>query len=190
MSLSHEVPARLRRLPRGRMAVRVTPTAAVALSLDAADIGWVMWRTQYARRIAILCRYDGMNDDEDTANQENQPADVAPVDRRVMQQRNKCPQRANRSHGTVTQYTQMLLRGMTLAEIGNHFGVTPGAVRNALNVAGQPTQSRALLSALPEGCTSTNAEVLRAANIALAQENYELNAKLRKVAAALADFAA
>ena len=57
MSLSHEVPARLRRLPRGRVAVRVTPTAAVALSLDAADIGWVMWRTQYARRIAVLCRY-------------------------------------------------------------------------------------------------------------------------------------
>lgn len=57
MSLSHEVPARLRRLPRGRMAVRVTPTAAVALSLEAADIGWVRWSVQYARRIAKHCRW-------------------------------------------------------------------------------------------------------------------------------------
>lgn len=113
-----------------------------------------------------------------------------PLEPTVMQQRNKCPSRANRSKGTVAQYTQMLLRGMTLDEIGDHFGVTHGAVRKALKAAGMPTQSRALLAAIPEGCTPTDAEVLRAANFALAQENHELKAKLRKVSSALADLAA
>ena len=122
--------------------------------------------------------------------EQNSPAVGAPVEPTVMPQRNKCPSRANRSKGSVTQYTQMLLRGKTLDEIGAHFGVTNGAVRKALKAAGMPTNSRLLLSAIPEGCTPTDAEVLRAANFALAQENHELKAKLRKVAGALADLAA
>ena len=123
-------------------------------------------------------------------NTETTNAGDGPAERRVMQSRTKCPQRANRSKGSVAQYTQMLLRGMTLGEIGEHFGVTQGAIRKALKSAGMPTNSRKLLASIPEGCTPTDADVLRAANFALAQENHELKSKLRKVAAALADMAA
>lgn len=99
--------------------------------------------------------------------------------------RQKVPQRANRSTGSTDEYTRMLLRGMTLHEIGDHFGVTHGAVRKALQAAGLPTNSRRLLAAIPEGCTPSDAEVLRVANQRLAQENHELKAKLRAVKAAV-----
>ena len=100
----------------------------------------------------------------------------------------KCPQRANRSRGTALEYTQMLLTGMTLSEIGTHFGVSCGSVRKALKAKGLPTQSRALLASIPEGCTPTDANVLRVANFALAKENAELKSKLRNIALALQDF--
>lgn len=96
-----------------------------------------------------------------------------------------CPQRGNRSTGDVTDYAQMVLRGHTLDQIGDHFGVTHGAVRKALQRAGLPTNSRALLASMPEGCTPTDAAVLRAANHALAEENAQLKNRLAKIKAAV-----
>jgi hypothetical protein len=56
MSLSHEVPARLRRLPAGRIAVRLTETAASALCMNHTDAGWRTWRADFGRRVATFCR--------------------------------------------------------------------------------------------------------------------------------------
>ena len=97
-----------------------------------------------------------------------------------------CPQRANRSAGNVHEYTRMMLRGHTLEEVGQHFGVTYGAIRKALRRNGLPTNSRELLAAIPEGCTPTDAAVLRAANHALAQENHDLRSRLAQIEKALA----
>jgi hypothetical protein len=97
----------------------------------------------------------------------------------------KCPQRGNRSVGNVIEYMRMMLAGNTLEQIGAEYGVTHGAVRKALQAAGLPTNSRKLLAAVPEGCTPTDAAVLRAANHALAQENHELKARLRAIRAAV-----
>lgn len=96
-----------------------------------------------------------------------------------------CPQRENRSAGSPVEYMQLMLSGQTLAQIGKQFGVTHGAVRKALKASGLPTNSRKLLAAMPEGCTPTDAAVLRAANHALAQENHELKARLRAIRAAV-----
>jgi hypothetical protein len=96
-----------------------------------------------------------------------------------------CPQRGNRSTGDVNDYAGMVLRGHTLEQIGDHFGVTHGAVRKALKRAGLPTNSRALLAAMPEGCTPTDAAVLRAANQALAAEVAQLKSRLSKIKAAV-----
>ncbi len=97
----------------------------------------------------------------------------------------KCPQRGNRSGGNVIEYMRMMLAGNTLEQIGAEYGVTHGAVRKALQAAGLPTNSRKLLAAVPEGCTPTDAAVLRAANHALAQENHELKARLRAIRTAV-----
>ena len=96
-----------------------------------------------------------------------------------------CPQRGNRSAGTAREYLQMLLRGHTLQQIGDHYDITHGAVRKALKAKGMPTNSRLLLSAIPTGCTPTDAEVLRQANHALADENAALKARLQKMSDAL-----
>jgi len=97
----------------------------------------------------------------------------------------QCPQRGNRSTGTVGNYTRMLLAGHTLESIGQSYGVTHGAVRKALKAAGLPTNSRRMLAAIPEGCTPTDAAVLRVANQRLAQENHELRARLATIERAL-----
>jgi len=97
----------------------------------------------------------------------------------------KTPQRANRSTGTVTEYSKMILRGHTLEQIGDVFGVTHGAVRKALKAAGLPTNSRRLLASIPVGCTPTDAEILRRANHNLAAENSALRAKLQAIKTAL-----
>ena len=95
------------------------------------------------------------------------------------------PQRGNRSTGDVTDYTIMLLKGHTLDEVGDHFGVSHGAVRKALKRRGLPTNARSLLAAIPTGCTPTDADVLRSANHALAQENAELKERLTRIKTAL-----
>jgi hypothetical protein len=95
------------------------------------------------------------------------------------------PQRGNRSTGDVEQYTRMLLTGKTLDEVGDFFGVSHGAVRKALKRRGLPTNSRALLAAIPTGCTPTDAEVLRRANHALAEENTKLKERLTRIQSAL-----
>jgi hypothetical protein len=95
------------------------------------------------------------------------------------------PQRGNRSTGDVEQYTRMLLTGKTLDEVGDFFGVSHGAVRKALKRRGLPTNSRALLAAIPTGCTPTDAEVLRRANHALAEENAKLKERLTRIQSAL-----
>ena len=97
----------------------------------------------------------------------------------------KVPQRGNRTTGNVVEYTRMLLKGMTLDQIGDHFGVTHGAVRKALKRQGLPTNSRALLAAVPEGCTPSDTDVLRHANHALTQENAELKERLTRIRNAL-----
>ena len=97
----------------------------------------------------------------------------------------KVPQRGNRTTGSANEYTRMLLKGMTLSQIGDHFGVTHGAVRKALKIRGLPTNSRALLAAIPTGCTPSDAHVLREANHALAQENTELKKRLVRFKKAL-----
>lgn len=91
------------------------------------------------------------------------------------------PARANRSNGTAAEYVQLMLRGHRLEDIGGAFGVSGSAVRKALKAASLPTNSRKLLACIPEGCTPTDADVLRAANHALAQENTELKAKLEAI---------
>lgn len=92
---------------------------------------------------------------------------------------NKVPQRGNRSSGNVLEYTQMLLKGMTLQEVADNFNVSGSAIRKALKYAGLPTQSRSLLACLPEGCTPTDAAILRSANHKLAAENEDLKRKIR-----------
>ena len=57
MSLSHEVPAHLRRLPRGKVAVRITKAASSMLYFAGIDAGWVALRTSDARAIAKHCRW-------------------------------------------------------------------------------------------------------------------------------------
>lgn len=93
--------------------------------------------------------------------------------------------KGNRSSGTVHEYTQMMLKGMTLGQIGAHFNVTDGAIRKALKRNGMPTNPHKLLSAMPVGCTPTDAAVLRRANHALATENAGLKARLQKIESAL-----
>jgi len=95
------------------------------------------------------------------------------------------PQRGNRSTGDVEQYTRMLLTGKTLDEVGDFFGVSHGAVRKALKRRGLPTNSRALLAAIPTGSTPTDAEVLRRVNHALAEENAKLKERLTRIQTAL-----
>jgi hypothetical protein len=57
----------------------------------------------------------------------------------------KGPQ-GNRSTGTVGDYLFLLARGFSQEEIGCHFGVSGGAVRKALLVAGLPSTARDYLS--------------------------------------------
>lgn len=104
----------------------------------------------------------------------------------MMMQEKACPQRGNRSTGNVHEYTRMMLRGHTIEEVGQQFGVTGHAVRKALQRNGMPTNSRRLLSAIPERSTPTDAAVLRAANHALAQENHDLRSRLAQIEKALA----
>lgn len=53
MALSREVPAHLRRLPRGQVAVRITRAAADTLFLIS---GWQAWPRSRARSVARFCR--------------------------------------------------------------------------------------------------------------------------------------
>ena len=103
-----------------------------------------------------------------------------------MKGRESCPQRANRSAGNVADYTRLLLRGLTLEDVASQYKITAGAVRKALKAKGLPTNSRQLLAAIPEGCTPTDADVLRSANHQLAQENHELKQRLQAIKAAIA----
>ena len=97
----------------------------------------------------------------------------------------KVSRRGNRGSGDVNQYTRSLLTGMTLSQVGSHYGISADAVRKALKSRGLPTNSRALLATIPEGCTPTDAEVLRRANFALAKECTELKARLNRIKTAL-----
>jgi len=97
----------------------------------------------------------------------------------------KDPQRANRSSGTATEYGQLILRGYTQQQIADQFGVTAGAVRKALIRHGMPTNPHKIMKLMPTGCTPTDAEVLRRANHALAEENSRLREALNRVSGAL-----
>jgi len=125
-----------------------------------------------------------MPQDNDTMNADATPGHVASTEGLGVAPK-RCPQRGNRSAGNAQQYCAAMMRGYTLAEVGAMYGVTHGAVRKALMKAGMPTNSRKVLRAVPEGCTPTDADVLRAANHALAQENHELKTLLRKIRAAV-----
>lgn len=95
----------------------------------------------------------------------------------------KCPQRANRSSGSPDSYLAMLKDGKTQREIAEQYGVTHRAIGKALQKLGMPTNSREVLASTPEGCTATDARILREANHRLAIENYELRLRLSKLEA-------
>ena len=95
------------------------------------------------------------------------------------------PSRGNRSTGDVYKYTSLLIKGYTHQQIGDRFGVSGNAVCKALKAAGFPKTSRQVLALFPEGCTPTDAAVLRAANHSLAIENEHLKAKLRAIQSAI-----
>ena len=86
---------------------------------------------------------------------------------------------SNRSTGNVNDYVKLILAGNTLEKIGKQYGISGCAVGKALKSAGLPTNSRRLLQVIPEGCTPTDAEVLRAANHKLIEENHKLRSKFK-----------
>lgn len=95
--------------------------------------------------------------------------------------------KSNRSTGTPADYLSLLLRGKKPEEIGDAFGITGSAVRKALAAAGLPTSAAKALGMLPEGCTPTDANVLRAANLRLSTEVFQLRGRLRAARKALGE---